>query len=237
MLLFDNHFPPDVTAFFSSSAADFSLTLFSHGLSPQQASTLNNQVGFALPSIFNIQQVHGAKVIVLPSPENSFTGPVPEADALVTQQDALPLCVRTADCLPVFFFDPVTRSVALAHTGWRGTQAGIDGSVVDVLQSGFGVVPADLLIGFGPCIRACCYEVGEDVAKSFPHTADQRQGRYFLNLAAENIRQLCELGVERSRILDSGECTCCSSAFFSYRREGAAAGRHLAVLMLGRVAN
>jgi len=234
-ILFNNHFPSNVTVFFSSRAADFSLIEKHHGLPSQQSEALKKQLGFSLPPVFNIQQVHGAEVKVLSSVDPHQ--PIPKADALITQQENVPLCVRTADCLPIFFVDPVTRAIALAHAGWRSTRAGIVSEVVNCLQTECGTKAADLLVGFGPCIRACCYEVGGDVAQSFPEAVVRAKERISIDLSKENIRQLEDLGVSKASIKDEGRCTCCSPDFFSFRREGEKAGRHLSVLILNSQKN
>ncbi len=230
MNLLDGHFPPQVFCFFSERPADFALRELSHRLPPEQTKALAAQTGLELPAIFNIKQVHAAEVVDVTSCGKD--APVPEADALVTSRKNQPLAIRTADCLPVFLVDPKTGALGLAHAGWRSTRAGIVGRTVRLLETRFGVRPPDLLVGFGPCIRSCCYEVGEEVRAAFAQTVTGRGGKFYADLSGENLRQLKEAGVREEAVRDAGLCTCCDKRFFSFRREGDQAGRHLSLLMV-----
>ncbi len=57
----------------------------------------------------------------------------PEADAFITNEPGLPIAIRTADCVPVFIYDPVKRVIALAHAGWKGTHKHIAAKTVKTL--------------------------------------------------------------------------------------------------------
>jgi YfiH family protein len=91
----------------------------------------------------------------------------PEGDALMTDQPGILLPVRVADCLPILLADPRRRAVAAVHAGWRGTLARIVQKTVGVMRQVFGTDPQDLRAAVGPGIRACCYEVSEDVVSAF----------------------------------------------------------------------
>ena len=164
-------------------------------------------------------------------------------DALMTQEPGIFLLVSYADCLPVLYFDPVQRVIALAHAGWRGTTLGIAGQTVRALAERFGSRPADLLVGLAPAIGSCCYEVGPDVLEAFellpglkdslvfrPHM-DGRTDRWMLDLKETNRRQLLAAGVTAEHIEMMPFCTSCrTDLFFSHRREQGKTGR-FAVLM------
>jgi len=98
----------------------------------------------------------------------------PAGDALLTDQTGILLSVRTADCLPVLLVDPKRRAVAAVHAGWRGALARLVEKAVGEMRRVYGSEPQSLLAVLGPSIRACCYEVGEEVDEafegSFPHT-------------------------------------------------------------------
>ena len=101
------------------------------------------------------------------------------------------------------------------------------------MQDEFNISPARLQVTFGPAIRACCYEVGEEFRGYFNYGLNNKQGRYYLDLAGINKRQLLDAGVREENISDSGLCTSCrSKEFFSYRREGSSSGRMISVVML-----
>lgn len=91
----------------------------------------------------------------------------PEGDALMTNDPGILLSVRVADCLPVLLVDPRRRAVAVVHAGWRGTLARIAEKTVGVMRQVFGSNPRDVRAAIGPGIRACCYEVSEDVVAAF----------------------------------------------------------------------
>jgi YfiH family protein len=188
--------------------------------------------------------VHGAEVIEvgaewkLDHDELRDPGFRRRGDALMTQEPGVFLLISFADCLPVLYFDPVQRVVALTHAGWRGTSLGIAGQTVQALAERFGSRPADLLVGLAPAIGPCCYEVGPDVLEAFeraPHLmqsaafqphADGRADRWMLDLKETNRQQLLAAGVAPEHIEIMPFCTACrTDLFFSHRREQGKTGR------------
>ncbi|MDD5574095.1 MAG: peptidoglycan editing factor PgeF [Candidatus Omnitrophica bacterium] len=156
-----------------------------------------------------------------------------ETDALVTSEKEVALSVLTADCLPVFLVDPEKRVIAIAHAGWRGLQGRILSRVLGVMAASYGSCPGDIVAGFGPAIRSCCYEVGEEFLSFFPGAARRQDRGIFMDLALGARMELEAEGVPAQRILDSGICTCCrADEFHSYRQSGPAAGRNISVLRL-----
>ena len=158
-----------------------------------------------------------------------------EGDGLVTNQIGLSIGIRTADCVPLLILDSTTRAVAAVHAGWRGTASGIARRAVERLQASYDSLPGELYAAIGPCIRACCYQVGEEVAARFAGAGDVLQpdgpGKYRLDLAAANRLQLEESGLKPDHVFDCQLCTCClADRFFSYRREPANPGRLLAAI-------
>ncbi len=163
------------------------------------------------------RQVHGSHVFTIcsSSSEKEPSG----TDAVITGIKRVPLCVLTADCLPIVFFDPVRSAIGIAHAGWRGTAKRIAAEVIKKMCAELDCVPGRIKVGFGPAIRSCCYEVGQELKQIFPAGVRTRDGRFFFDLAAENIHQLKAEGVNPGNILDSGICTSCKNdEFFSFRR-------------------
>jgi len=154
-------------------------------------------------------------------------------DALVTSARNVALVVTVADCVPILLVDPVHGIAAAVHAGWRGSAERIAEETIRELRSKQGVHPADIRAWIGPSAGPCCYAVGEDVARRFPSTAAaEREGRWYVDLKAENERQLTEAGVPQEQIERSQACTICDRRFHSHRRDGAQSGRMMAVLML-----
>jgi YfiH family protein len=180
-----------------------------------------------------LKQVHGAAVARAP-----WEGR-PEADAGLATEPGLVLGVETADCLPVLLVDPVRRAVAAAHAGWRGTAAGVAASAVAALVAA-GSRPADLVVGIGPGIGPCCYEVGDELRAAFgPDGADLfrpgPRGRPHLDVRTANVRQLVVAGVRPDRIHHVDECTSCrSDLYHSYRRDGPGGGRMISFVGYAR---
>ncbi len=88
-------------------------------------------------------------------------------DALLTAEAGILLSVRTADCLPVLLVDPRRRAVGAVHAGWRGALARIVEKSAGEMRRVYGSNLADLVAVLGPSIRACCYEVGQEVVEAF----------------------------------------------------------------------
>lgn len=205
---------------------------------PARANFLE-ELGISLEDLVLPQQAHGARVAVVGRRDRGRgardrAGAVLETDALATHVPSVAVGIQTADCLPIFFFDPRHEVVAIAHAGWRGTAAGIAAEVLRVLAQRFKTDPSEVWTAIGPGIRACCYEVKEDVASRFKGAVQERGGRLYADLAEANRHLLREAGVTPQRIVDCELCTACESErFFSYRREGSRAGRMLSVIALG----
>jgi len=86
--------------------------------------------------------------------------------------------VRTADCVPLLLVDPARHAVAAVHAGWRGSLERIAEKTVGEMRRAFHTQPEELLAAIGPSIRACCYEVGEEVVAAF-HGRFTRCDGYF----------------------------------------------------------
>jgi polyphenol oxidase len=169
-----------------------------------------------------LRQIHSDRVVNAAGLKNREC----EGDALVTDEIAKCIGVRTADCVPILLVDSHNHVVAAVHAGWRGTAAGIVKHAIDKMNADFGTSAADLYAAMGPCIRVCCYEVGPEVAVHFNLT-----GRCNLDLPHANRRQMETAGLAPDRMFDSGLCTACNAAqLFSYRREPENPGRMVAAI-------
>lgn len=168
------------------------------------------------------RQVHSGRVLRVA--QHGFCG---DGDAVVTADASIALSIVTADCVPIVLEG--CRELATIHAGWRGLSAGI----IEQTLAEIGEAPQDLRAWIGPAIGACCYEVESDVAHrvaaaSSESTVQRRQPRPHLDLVAAASWQLIDGGVEQTRIRTVPVCTRCSPDWlWSYRREGARAGRNL----------
>lgn len=186
-----------------------------------------------------MRQVHSAVVA------DAVPGCAGRVDALFARREDLALAVVTADCVPVLLAAPAgrgrPRELAAVHAGWRGLAGGILGATLARFAPG-----SEIAAWIGPAIGRCCYEVGEDVARrvtaGLARAADEAgpspavhpgpAGRPHLDLRAVTEGQLRQGGVARIRHLD--RCTRCEPRLASYRRDGRAAGRNLALIWIRR---
>jgi YfiH family protein len=162
-------------------------------------------------------------------------------DALWSDQEQVALGIKIADCLPISILDPVHGVIANIHSGWRGTVQQITRVTIETLRARTPFHPHGSYAYLGPSIRACCFEVGEEVVDQFTasygdvtaHT-DRTRGKPRLNVAGLTIDVLRRAGFRDERIDDSGLCTRCDgSIFHSFRRDGGRGGRNLAVAARG----
>ena len=186
-----------------------------------------------------IHQVHRAEVAVvrsgLPAPWAR-----PEADVIVSDDHGSAIGVRVADCAPILVADRRLGTAGAAHAGWRGTVQRAASTLVEAMAREFGSAPRDLVVAIGPCLGACCGEVGEEVVQAFTDAGHRGVERWFttgptprpyFDLALANVDQLREAGVPGDSIHVSGLCTrTYSGVLHSYRAEGAAAGRMVGVI-------
>jgi YfiH family protein len=169
--------------------------------------------------IVQVKQVHGARAVLADEAAGQ------EADAIVAREAGVAIGVRVADCVPVLVADEATGSVAAIHAGWRGVVAGVVGAAVKVLGVKAGVA------AIGPCIGACCFEVGRDVGEQIGFVVHRAGEKAFVDLRAAVRAQLVATGIEDARVDDVAGCTKHEpERFHSFRRDGADSGRMLAAI-------
>ena len=151
-----------------------------------------------------------------------------DVDGLVTNVPGLILVTYYADCVPLFFADPVHRAVGLSHSGWRGTVSDIAGETVKIMRETYGTNPADLLGAIGPSICQDCYEVSEDVILEFQKRyepslypllyTEKPNGKYQLNLWEACRQNMLCAGLLPGHIQVTDLCTGCTpEILFSHR--------------------
>ncbi|MGE5314587.1 MAG: peptidoglycan editing factor PgeF [Acidobacteriota bacterium] len=173
-------------------------------------------------------QHHTANVRIAEHP-----GTYEYCDALITKTPNIFIGITTADCVPIMMYDPVTKTAAGIHAGWRGTASKIVKKTIAKMLVLCEVRPANLRVFIGPSASRCCYEVGEDVARQFPESVVDRNGdgRFMLDVKEANRIQLAECGIPEAQMEISPLCTITERGMFhSYRREGPNSGRMMAVI-------
>ena len=189
-------------------------------------------LGFSEKDIVTSDQTHTANVRIITEEDrgNGITKPRPytDVDGMITNVRGLVLATFYADCVPLYFVDPVHHAIGLSHSGWRGTVAKIGAVTIRKMQETYGTDPADVYAAIGPSICQECYEVSEDVILEFQKSFapehweklfyKKENGKYQLNLWEANKIIFTEAGITEKHISMPGICTCCNPDFlFSHR--------------------
>lgn len=156
-----------------------------------------------------------------------------DIDGLLTDEPGVVLCTQYADCVPLFFVDPVRRVVGTSHSGWKGTVACIGRVTVEKMCADYGCRREDILAAVGPSIGPCCFEVDAPVYDAFAAMKefDSRcatvdgGGKFHVNLWEMNRRILLSAGVLPEHITVTDLCTRCRpDVFWSHRACGKSRG-------------
>ncbi|MEA4892383.1 MAG: peptidoglycan editing factor PgeF [Peptococcaceae bacterium] len=205
--------------------------------------------GFSLGSWCGLRQVHGLRIVKAEKKDagRGVLDPavvLEQADGQITDIPGLTLITQHADCIPLYFLDPVHKAIGLAHAGWKGTMSGMAGVMVEALVKAYGSRPQDLLVAVGPGAGPCHYEVDEPVIRAAtalfgPGSRElsrvllpsKKPGRAYADLWQANVLLLERRGVKAAHISCAGLCTICENReFFSHRKGDA--GRQCAFLQL-----
>jgi len=227
-----------VCAFTARASGNMSLSYGeSAGVIDNRRNFLNN-FNISLESLVCAKQTHSAKIKYVKlehqgSGALSSASAIADTDAFITDRKNIPLAIFTADCPAVFIYDPGKPAIGLVHCGWRSSNENILKETLGLMQREFYSRMQDIRVSFGPAIRSCCYEVGQELEDFFPQDLIKRNRHYYLDLPGLNKKQALALGVKEENIFDCGICTVCqNNDFFSYRKEGKASGRMMSLAML-----
>ena len=166
-----------------------------------------------------------------------------ETDGMITNVPGICLVTFYADCVPLYFVDPVKKVIGLSHSGWRGTVGKIGKVTVELMQKTYGSDPKDILAAIGPSICQDCYEVSEDVIVKFQKSFEEKywpelfyqkeNGKYQLNLWKANELVFEEAGILKKHIAVTNVCTHSNpDILFSHRTTGNKRGNLSAFLAL-----
>lgn len=166
-----------------------------------------------------------------------------DIDGLITNVRGICLVTSYADCVPLYFVDPVRKAIGLSHSGWRGTVGKIGKKTVELMTESFGSDPADILACVGPSICSDCYEVSQDVIDKVKEVFDEAlweslfyekgNGKYQLDLWKTNEEVFQEAGILPEHIAVTNVCTRCNSRIlYSHRVQGDKRGNLCAFLAL-----
>lgn len=212
-----------------------------HNIEANRA-TLTRAFGLEPHLLLTVRQVHGTDILVVDESNPDLTHfQSVESDAIVTDQPGIMIGVLVADCYPVLIHDPVKKTAAAIHAGWRGAAAGIIGKTIKAMKTHFSSRPEDLEAAIGPGIGAHKYLVDRPVRDAFRGgsgywEAISREislGQWQLDIGKSCRLQLTAAGVRDENIEEVTECTCCHrELFFSHRRDQGITGRQIGFLLI-----
>lgn len=221
---------------------------FSRGDDPECVRENYRRIGEALGTdpehMVASKQTHTTNIRLVTEADlgNGITGPsaYDDVDGLATDIPGIALVTFYADCVPLYFVDPVKKAIGLAHSGWRGTVAGMGACMVQFMREHFHSDPKDLIAAIGPSICVDCYEVSEEVAEQFregfPEDVLQpgkAEGKYQLDLWKANESILLKAGILPKHLTVTDVCTCHNPEYlFSHRASHGQRGNLAAFLML-----
>lgn len=180
---------------------------------------LAENLGIKQTSFVRGNQVHKSRVMYIDESFIPFTSEnikYPDTDGFFTDKEGPALCIGGADCTPVYLYDPVVHAIALVHSGWRGTAAGIGKNAVLSLTR-LGSNPENITALIGPSISMENYEVTSDVIDEFKSAFNNTEmkdiafptyGNHFqLDLWAACFHVLKNSGLNPENIYFSNICT------------------------------
>lgn len=166
-----------------------------------------------------------------------------DVDGMITNVPGIVLVTSYADCVPLYFVDPVRKAIGLSHSGWKGTVGHIGQKTVWKMHEVYGSEPKDIVAAIGPSICQSCYEVSDDVAEAFRanFTADEvadilldkGNGKYQLDLWKANWYVLTDAGILLEHLSVTDLCTACHpDLLWSHRKTNGQRGGLSAFLSL-----
>ena len=200
-----------------------------------------NAIGIDVDSMTFTHQTHTTNVAVVKEADRG--GRFMETDGMITNVPGICLVTFYADCVPLYFVDPVKKAIGMSHSGWRGTVGKMGKVTVQKMVEEYGSNPADIVAAIGPSICQDCYEVSEDVILEFKKNFDKslwdnlfyqkEDGKYQLNLWKANEAVFLEAGIKPENIAVTNVCTHCNpDILFSHRATGFNRGNLSAFLAL-----
>lgn len=184
----------------------------------------SNQLKISSKNLVFMEQVH--KADVARCDKDCLGHWIPGVDGLLTKERDVYLAVNTADCVPLFFVEPIVRIIGIAHAGWKGTLKEIAKNMVKEIKKLEGK-SENIIVGIGPHIGRCCYRVPKERYELFnkmfpskPLIGGFEDGAWHLDLAAINVKILIQNGIKMDNIDAPITCTSCQNdIYFSFRKD------------------
>jgi len=170
--------------------------------------------------IILVKQIHSNKIKVV-TEKWAGSGIIKQSikgvDGLITSRKNLFLCIKTADCVPIFLYDPFKEVVAAVHSGRIGTEKNIVEKAIKKMKRKYDCKPDNIQAELGPAICGNCYPVDKQTFDNFVHKTGIEQTFPNLDLKKVIIANLFDAGIPEDNIKNHDICTKTNADYFSYR--------------------
>jgi len=204
-------------------------------------------LGIPLESMIFSRQTHSDHIAMVSAKDKGkgvFYKPtaIQDNDGYVVSEPLICPVVMTADCVPVFLYDPQNKIASVVHSGWRGTVQHIVSKAIDIMVAK-GSRTQHIVAAIGPSAGSCCYQVGEEVLEKFLnaygteayHFFSSPQAPFTVNLWEAIRTSLIQSGLSPANIAQTDLCTICNPhLFFSARNNKGMTGRMASGIMIKR---
>ena len=168
-------------------------------------------------------------------------------DGMITNKKGLVLSTTNADCILLLLFDPITKTIANVHSGWKGTLQRISVKAVEMMINDYNCKPQNIICCMCPSIRKCHFEVGIEVKEMFEKEFQDLKiseskeimekqldnEKWNIDTVQINKIMLKGIGLKEENIIDSGICSVCNcDLVHSYRVEKQEYGLATAIISL-----
>ena len=195
------------------------------------------KIGCNKKNLILLDQVHSNIVHNV----NRVTKKKLKGDSLITGKKGIALGILTADCAPVFIYDPINNLISALHAGWKGAFKQIISNTIKKFKIK-GSNLNDLIVVIGPCISKNNYEVKRDFLNKF--IVKEKSNKNFFNYKNNKIffslndfikKSFLDLGIKNIEIIKK-DTYILSNNFFSARRSLKKKlndyGRNISVIMI-----
>lgn len=201
---------------------------------------MSSALNFAFNAWTCAEQVHYNNIEIISESDRGRgrldrNSAIPSTDGLITDVSDILLTSFYADCVPIYFFDPIKNVIGLAHAGWKGTMLKIGEKMITKMLTVYNSNINDIRVAIGPSIGLCCYEVDNNVVEPLLSTIgllpkeilkDNGNGYYNLDIKKVNALIIEKAGIQLNNIEVSSLCTSCNiDLFYSHRKEKGKTGR------------
>ena len=217
-------YPKLIHGVFERKAGNVSLNLGSPEEVSKNLRHISQELDFSVTDLVRVNQVHSTRVVVIDTQKQkqSSQRKMVDADGLITNQKDTFLLIKTADCLPLFLFDPQNRVVGLVHLGWRGAVSKIHLHALLKMQSHFNSHLQDIIVGMGPSICGECYRSEQEPLQAklpeWKKFIRKKSHSWTVDIPGFVKQSLTDVGILQKNIAVINQCTVENSSWFSHQR-------------------